>query len=90
MEGGVLEFFFKRLMLNVLIFSCGWPFDFHSIDSIVLRRQNINCRQDFHYFPYSKHSMLAVFIHLDDTAPGEIFEVGNTIHLSTDTNCIQY
>jgi len=25
--------------------------------------------QDFHYFPYSKHSMLAVFIHLDDTAP---------------------
>ena len=34
--------------------------------------------------------MLAVFIHLDDTAPGEIFEVGNTIHLNADTNCIQY
>ena len=25
--------------------------------------------QDYHYFPYKNHSMLAVFIHLDDTEP---------------------
>ena len=25
--------------------------------------------QDYHYFPYKNHSMLAVFIHLDDTTP---------------------
>ncbi|XP_018323245.1 uncharacterized protein LOC108735674 [Agrilus planipennis] len=25
--------------------------------------------QDYHYFPYKKHTMLAVFIHLDDTTP---------------------
>ena len=36
--------------------------------------------QDFHYFPYSKHSMLAVFIHLDDTDPGALSCV--RIHLS--------
>merc|ERR1719481_1760171 len=23
--------------------------------------------QDYHYFPYTQHSMLAVFLHLDDT-----------------------
>ena len=25
--------------------------------------------QDYHYFPYEKDSMLAVFLHLDDTTP---------------------
>lgn len=25
--------------------------------------------QDYHYFPYKKHTMLAVFLHLDDTTP---------------------
>ena len=25
--------------------------------------------QDYHYFPYKDHSMLAIFIHLDDTSP---------------------
>ncbi|XP_066599818.1 probable alpha-ketoglutarate-dependent hypophosphite dioxygenase isoform X1 [Prorops nasuta] len=25
--------------------------------------------QDYHYFPFKKHSMLAVFLHLDDTTP---------------------
>jgi len=25
--------------------------------------------QDYHYFPYKEHSMLAIFIHLDDTDP---------------------
>ena len=25
--------------------------------------------QDYHYFPYEKDSMLAVFVHLDDTTP---------------------
>ena len=25
--------------------------------------------QDYHYFPYEKDSMVAVFIHLDDTTP---------------------
>ena len=25
--------------------------------------------QDYHYFPYEKDSMLAIFIHLDDTDP---------------------
>ena len=25
--------------------------------------------QDYHYFPYKNHSMLAIFIHLDDTTP---------------------
>lgn len=25
--------------------------------------------QDYHYFPHKKHSMLAVFLHLDDTTP---------------------
>ena len=34
--------------------SQGAPFPFH---------------QDFHYFPYEKDSMVAVFIHLDDTTP---------------------
>ena len=26
--------------------------------------------QDYHYFPYKQHSMMAIFIHLDDTDPG--------------------
>ncbi|KAG8037057.1 hypothetical protein G9C98_004379 [Cotesia typhae] len=25
--------------------------------------------QDYPYFPYKKHTMLAVFIHFDDTTP---------------------
>ena len=25
--------------------------------------------QDYHYFPYKDHSMVAIFIHLDDTSP---------------------
>ena len=25
--------------------------------------------QDYHYFPYEKDSMLAIFVHLDDTTP---------------------
>ena len=25
--------------------------------------------QDYHYFPYKNHSMVAVFIHLDETSP---------------------
>lgn len=25
--------------------------------------------QDYHYFPHQKHTMLAVFLHLDDTTP---------------------
>lgn len=25
--------------------------------------------QDYHYFPHKKHTMLAVFLHLDDTTP---------------------
>ncbi|XP_012523356.1 probable alpha-ketoglutarate-dependent hypophosphite dioxygenase [Monomorium pharaonis] len=25
--------------------------------------------QDYHYFPFKKHSMMAVFLHLDDTTP---------------------
>ena len=34
------------------------------------QKLDTNCHQDFHYFPYLNHSMLAVFIHLDDTDPG--------------------
>ena len=25
--------------------------------------------QDYHYFPYKHHSMMAIFVHLDDTDP---------------------
>ena len=32
--------------------------------------------QDYHYFPYEKDSMVAVFIHLDDTTPEN---GGNTV-----------
>ena len=27
--------------------------------------------QDYHYFPYRHHSMMAIFVHLDDTEPSK-------------------
>ena len=69
---------FTKLLLNTKLLDA--VEDIMETENIVLHHTKAHLKplekgapfpmhQDYHYFPYEKDSMLAIFIHLDDTTP---------------------
>nr|CAD7259573.1 unnamed protein product [Timema shepardi] len=69
-KGSLLEYWLTQGLQDITFgLPTNWLTGGLTIRILMGWRLQVKFYQDYHYFPFKKHSMVAVFIHMDDTTP---------------------